>query len=157
MRVAAEILVEGPPARGTALALDAPISFWGGVDPATGTITDVRHPQAGSRIGGTVLCLPGQIGSSSASAVLLELVRNGHAPAALVLHAPDAILLLGLVVAREMGWPAPAALRVDRMHFAALDGRTVQVECGVEPCLVALDHDAEKWGPVFGSHHGPTN
>jgi hypothetical protein len=74
-----------------------------------------------------------------------------------VLHAPDAILLLGLVVAREMGWPAPAALRVERTHFAALNARTVQVECGVEPCLVALDHDAEKWEPAFGLHHGPTN
>ena len=56
-----------------------------------------------------VLFLPGTIGSSSASAVLLELVHNGHAPAALVLHEPDAILLLGLIVAREMGWPTPGA------------------------------------------------
>ena len=43
---------------------------------------------------GAVLFLPGTIGSSSASAVLMELVHNGHAPAALVLHEPDAILLL---------------------------------------------------------------
>ena len=51
-----------------------------------------------------MLFLPGTIGSSSASAVLLELVHDGRAPAALVLHEPDAILLLGLIVAREMGW-----------------------------------------------------
>jgi predicted aconitase with swiveling domain len=31
----------------------------------------------------------------------MELVHNGHAPAAIVLDAPDAILLLGLIVARR--------------------------------------------------------
>jgi predicted aconitase with swiveling domain len=56
-----------------------------------------------------VLFLPGTIGSSSASAVLLELVHAGIAPAAIVLHEPDAILLLGLIVAREMGWPHSTA------------------------------------------------
>jgi predicted aconitase with swiveling domain len=64
-----------------------------------------------------VLFLPGTIGSSSASAVLLELVHAGHAPAALIMHEPDAILLLGLIVAREMGWSTPVALKLDRaMH-----------------------------------------
>lgn len=124
----AEVLVSGTGGRGPALVLDAPISFWGGVEAATGRIADVRHPQLGQCIGGTVLFLPGTIGSSSASAVLLELVHNGHAPAALVLHEPDAILLLGLIVAREMGWPTPVALRLCRDRHAAFVGRTVDVD-----------------------------
>src|SRR5690606_926476 len=103
--VPGEILVEGPASAGEALVLTAPISFWGGVDPKTGRIADPRHPQHGEDIAGRVLFLPGTIGSSSASAVLLELVRAGLAPAAIVMHEPDAILLLGLIVAREMGWP----------------------------------------------------
>ena len=115
--VAAEVLVAGRGGTGEALVLTAPISFWGGVDPRTGRIADVRHPQCGLSIAGTVLFLPGTIGSSSASAVLLELVRNGHAPAALVLHEPDAILLLGLIVAREMGWDTPVAVKLDREMF----------------------------------------
>ncbi|MGO4840421.1 DUF126 domain-containing protein, partial [Rhizobiaceae sp. 2RAB30] len=69
----ADILVSGQGAEGDALVLSAPISFWGGVDPASGRIADVRHPQHGAVIGGSVLFLPGTIGSSSASAVLLEL------------------------------------------------------------------------------------
>ncbi|MBW8909503.1 MAG: DUF126 domain-containing protein, partial [Mesorhizobium sp.] len=68
-------------------------------------------------ISGRVLFLPGTIGSSSASAVLMELVHNGRAPAALVLHEPDAILLLGLIVAREMGWETPMAVRLERGRF----------------------------------------
>jgi predicted aconitase with swiveling domain len=74
-----------------------------------------------------VLFLPGTIGSSSASAVLLELVHAGRAPAAIVLHEPDAILLLGLIVAREMGWETPPALRLDRTVHRRFAGRSVTV------------------------------
>jgi predicted aconitase with swiveling domain len=127
MSAAAEILVPGKPGEGEALVLTAPISFWGGVDPKSGRIADVRHPQHGEAISGRVLFLPGTIGSSSASAVLLELVHNGHAPAALVLHEPDAILLLGLIVAREMGWETPMAVRLARNSFETYRGAKVKV------------------------------
>jgi uncharacterized protein len=125
--VRGEVLVAGEAGKGQALVLSQPISFWGGVDPTSGAITDVRHPQHGLNIAGRVLFLPGTIGSSSASAVLLELVHAGRAPAALVLHEPDAILLLGLIVAREMGWRTPVAVRLDRDAFAGLAGREVGV------------------------------
>jgi predicted aconitase with swiveling domain len=124
----AEVLLAGAgPATGDVLALRRPISFWGGVDPKTGAIIDARHPDRGAIIAGRVLALPGTIGSSSASAVLLELVHAGRAPAALLMREPDAILLLGLVVAREMGWPIPSALRVGEDIQAKLAGMTVTV------------------------------
>ena len=123
-----EVLVAGAAGSGPALVLDQPISFWGGVDPKTGGIADVRHPRHGENVAGRVLFLPGTIGSSSASAVLLELVRGGRAPAAIVMHEPDAILLLGLIVAREMGWPAPVAVRLDRAQHAGFAGNIVEVE-----------------------------
>lgn len=124
----ATVLVPGRAATGPALVLTAPISFWGGIDPRTARIADVRHPQHGQSIAGRVLFLPGTIGSSSASAVLLELVHAGIAPAALVLHEPDAILLLGLVVASEMGLDVPPAVQLDRAHFHAYEGTTISVE-----------------------------
>jgi predicted aconitase with swiveling domain len=126
--VQAEMLVPGIAGAGEALVLTAPISFWGGVDPKTGRIADVRHPQCGQNIAGKVLFVPGTIGSSSASAVLLELVHNGKAPAALVLHEPDAILLLGLIVAKEMGWGTPVAVRLDRSAYARFARQHVTVE-----------------------------
>jgi predicted aconitase with swiveling domain len=125
--VQAEILVAGEAGDGEALILSAPISFWGGVNPKTGEIADVRHPECGCSIAGKVLFVPGTIGSSSASAVLLELVRNGKAPASLVLHEPDAILLLGLIVAREMAWTTPVAVRLGRDNFERFRGRRVCV------------------------------
>ena len=122
------VLVDGAPGKGEALVLTAPISFWGGVDPKSGRIADVRHPQHGASIAGKTLFLPGTIGSSSASAVLLELVRVGHAPAAIAMHEPDAILLLGLIVAREMGWPAPIAVQLDKAQFGPFHGRAVRID-----------------------------
>ena len=123
-----EVLIAGASdAHGEALVLSAPISFWGGVDPKTGRIADPRRPEAGESVAGRVLFLPGTIGSSSASAVLLELVRAGLAPAAIILHEPDAILLLGLIVAREMGWRHPPALQLDRKRHGAFDGLYAEV------------------------------
>ena len=125
--VQGEVLLSGPAARAAGLALTAPISFWGGVDPKTGTIADPRHPEYGVDISGRVLLIPATVGSSSASAILLELVHANRAPAAIVLHEPDAILLLGLVVAKEMGLATPIAIRLDRERFAALNGKDVDV------------------------------
>lgn len=127
MELTADILIPGEAAAGECLALTAPISFWGGIDPRSGMIIDARHPQRGLSIAGTVLALPGTIGSSSASAVLLELVHAGKAPAAILMDAPDAILLLGLIVAREMGWAVPPALRVPAAQQAQLAGRHLSV------------------------------
>ena len=127
MTLQGEVLLNGASVDATALALTAPISFWGGVDPVSGLISDPRHPQYGESIAGRVLLIPATVGSSSAAAVLLELVHAGRGPAAIVLHEPDAILLLGLIVAREMGLTSPPALRLDRGQYAQLDGRALQI------------------------------
>ena len=54
-----EVLVAGEGGEGEALVLSEPISFWGGVDPASGKIVDVRHPEFGASIAGKVLFLSG--------------------------------------------------------------------------------------------------
>ena len=96
-------------------------------DRKTGVIADPRHPENGQRVSGKVLLVPETVGSSSAAAILLELVHGKRAPAAIILHEPDAILLLGLIVAKEMGYPTPIALRLDRERFAELHDRQVQI------------------------------
>lgn len=115
----ARILVAGA-ARGPLLRLAAPISFWGGVDARTGRIADPRHPDHGAEIAGTVLAIEATIGSSSSSAVMLELLRSGRAPAALLLGEVDAILTLGVVVAREIDYPTIPVLALTTKDFAAL-------------------------------------
>lgn len=127
MTAQGEVLLPGAATRARGLALTAPISFWGGVDPRRGTIADPRHPEHGADIAGTALMIPATVGSSSAAAILLELVHSGRAPAAVILHEPDAILLLGLIVAKEMGLQTPIALRLDRDQFAALHGQQLEI------------------------------
>ena len=97
------VLVPGD-ASGTLLKLRSPISFWGGVDPRTGIVSDPRHPNYGDSITDTVLIVPATAGSSSSSAIMLELLRSKLAPAALLLARHDGILALGVLVARELGY-----------------------------------------------------
>ena len=91
-------------ASGPLLLLTHPISFWGGVDPVEGRIADPRHPQFEASIAGTVLAIPSAVGSSSSSAIMLELLREGRAPAAILMGKADAILALGVVVGTELGY-----------------------------------------------------
>ncbi len=89
-------------ATGPLLVLDEPLSFWGGVDPATGEVIDRRHPQSGAAVAGTVLVMRSGRGSSSATTVLAEAIRRGTGPAAIVLGEPDEMLLVGAMVAAEL-------------------------------------------------------
>lgn len=87
---------------GAALVLDEPLSFWGGLDPETGRVIDVRHPQHGAEVAGRVLVMPSGRGSSSSPSVLAEAIRAGTAPAAIVMREADPIVALGAMVAREL-------------------------------------------------------
>jgi len=98
---------------GQVLNLERPLSFWGGVDPETGRVTDVHHPQHGVVVTGRVLVMPTGRGSSSSSSVLLECVRAGTAPAALLVHHVDPILPVGAAVAIELYGRGPAVVRID--------------------------------------------
>ena len=109
--IRAEPLIVGA-AAGPVLRFTDPISFWGGIDPATGRVTDPQHHAHGQNIAGTVLVLAATRGSSSSSAVMLELIHGGNAPAALILAEVDAILALGVVVAQEMGYGSIPVLRL---------------------------------------------
>lgn len=111
-RLVARVLVAGE-GEGPVLACSEPLSLWGGLDPDSGRITDVRHPQSGESVTGKVVLLPWGRGSSSASSILLEAVRTGTAPAAIITSAPDPILALGAVVAQELYGRSPAVLVVE--------------------------------------------
>lgn len=89
-------------AAGAVLSSEQPLSFWGGYDQRSGEIIDRRHPLSGRNAAGTVLVLPASRGSSTTSAVLLEAVRAGTAPAAIITLGPDRFLALASIVALEM-------------------------------------------------------
>lgn len=89
-------------AHGQVIAADEPISFWGGYDHLTGEITDRRHPLSGQNAAGKILAVPFTRGSSTTTAVLLEAVRSGTAPAAIITTGVDSFFALASIVARQM-------------------------------------------------------
>ena len=89
-------------ASGIALVSHEPLSFWGGYDWKSGEITDRRHPLSGENAKGKVLVVPFTRGSSTTTAVLLEAIREGTAPAAIVTTATDFFFALASVVAGEL-------------------------------------------------------
>jgi predicted aconitase with swiveling domain len=107
-------------ALGEALVTAEPLSFWGGYDYRTGEIIDRRHPLSGQSAAGRVLAVPYTRGSSTTTAVLLEAVRAGTAPAAILTTGVDSFFALASIVADEMyARPIPVvALPPD--EFAAL-------------------------------------
>jgi predicted aconitase with swiveling domain len=72
------------------------------LNPRTGEIIDRRHERSGAIVTGKVLVFPQGKGSSTASAVLMESIKAGTAPAAIINLNADPILALGAIVADEM-------------------------------------------------------
>ncbi|MFJ2662396.1 aconitase X swivel domain-containing protein [Arthrobacter koreensis] len=86
--------------RGLALVSPATISGWGGIDPATGTIIERRHPLCGVSFAGRVLVFPGAKGSSGWSGFFQSTRLLGAAPAAMVFSKMSTKAVLGAVVTR---------------------------------------------------------
>ena len=138
-------------AAGPIIAAGEALSFWGGVDPATGKVIDVHHPLHGKTITGGILMMPSSRGSCTGSGVLLDLALTGRAPAALIFSEAEDVLTLGALIAAEMfGKPLPV-LRLSHDAFDALcraktagisdtaieaDGLTIPVS---PPATAALD------------------
>lgn len=89
-------------AQGSAVVSQEPISFWGGVSPNSGEVIDRRHDRSGAILTGKIFVFPTGKGSSTSSAVLMEFVRNGTAPAAIINYKVDPILALGAIIAEEL-------------------------------------------------------
>lgn len=115
----ARILVPGQ-AGGPVLASPEGLSFWGGVDPATGKVIDAHHPLFGQSVSGSILAMPTSRGSCTGSGVLLELLQAGLAPAALVFREAEDVLTLGALVARHVFDLTLPVLRLPAPSYAAL-------------------------------------
>lgn len=89
-------------AEGIALVSKEPLSFWGGLDLNSGRIIDRRHERSGEVMTGRVFVFPRGKGSSTSSATLMESIKTGVAPAAIVNLKVDPILALGSIVSDEL-------------------------------------------------------
>ena len=88
--------------RAEAVASAVPLSFWGGVDVETGEIQDVHHDLCKQNMAGKVLCIPYDRGSCSGPGVILEMIRQGSNPAAILCVEAEAVLALGPIIGRKV-------------------------------------------------------
>jgi predicted aconitase with swiveling domain len=119
-----------------ALVSREPLSFWGGYDAETGTVIDRRHPLCGERACGRVLVLPFSRGSSTTTAVLLESIRAGTAPAAIVTSGPDPFFALASIVAEELYGrtvPVVAVAPADLRRFSTGDAVSIEADGRIVP------------------------
>ena len=110
-------------ATGEAVVSSQPISLWGGLDAKSGEVIDRRHDCSGRNVTGKVFVFPWGKGSSTGSAILLEAVRRGKAPAGIVNCATDAIAALGSIVADELySKPVPIVVLSEEDFRSIADG-----------------------------------
>ena len=112
--------VQAGTAQGRILATTEALSFWGGVDPATGVIIDVHHPLHGQSLTGRILMMPSSRGSCTGSGVLLDLALTGRGPAALIFSGNEDVLTLGALIAAEMFGCNLPVLRLSDAAYTAL-------------------------------------
>ena len=117
--IAGRAVVEGE-AEGEALVTNEALSFWGGYDFHTGEIIDKHHPLAGVRAAGRILAVPFSKGSSTTTAVLLEAVRAGTAPAAIITTGVDSFFALASIVADMMYAKSFPVIALEPNDFAML-------------------------------------
>ena len=114
-------------ANGEVLLLTEPVSFWGGVDHH-GEIIDVHHAQHKAKITNKILVMPSGRGSSSATAVLAELIRTGDGPLGIVMLQCDTILVIGALVSAEIYGISMPIVELQQAEYDQLsDGMNVSL------------------------------
>lgn len=86
--------------KGAALVSKDAISFLGGIDPKTGVVVEAGHAIFGKCVAGKVLIFPRGKGSTVGSYVMLQLKKNGVAPAAIINAEAEPIIAVGAIISK---------------------------------------------------------
>lgn len=108
--------IVGGSVQGEALVTNQTISGWGGIDPKTGTIIELRHELRGKSFKDKILVFPGAKGSSGWSAFFHMARLNGVAPKGFLFNKMSTKIALGLVVTHS-----PALTDFDRDPLAVIE------------------------------------
>lgn len=108
--------IVGGSVQGEALVTSQTISGWGGIDPKTGTIIELRHELRGKSFKDKILVFPGAKGSSGWSAFFHMARLNGVAPKGFIFNKMSTKIALGLVVTHS-----PALTDFDRDPLAVIE------------------------------------
>jgi predicted aconitase with swiveling domain len=129
----------GGSAQGEALVTRQTISGWGGIDPKTGTIIELRHELRGKSFKDKILVFPGAKGSSGWSAFFHIARLNGAAPKGFLFNKMSTKIALGLVVTH-----APAVTDFDRDPLTVIEtGDWVEIDA--DHGIVKVTKQAERF------------
>ena len=132
--------VVGGVVEGEALVTRETISGWGGMDPRTGTITELRHELRGQSFKDKILVFPGAKGSSAWSHYFHMARLAGAAPRALLFNRMSTKVALGAVVTR-----APAMTDFDRDPLDVIEtGDWVKVDADAGTVEILRKRPAER-------------
>jgi len=90
--------ISGGTAEGLALISHEPISFFGGVNPDTGVVTEKGHELEGTTVKDRVLVFPNGKGSTVGSYTLYRMKKNGVAPRAIINVECEPIVAVGAII-----------------------------------------------------------
>lgn len=115
-------------AEGEALVTKDPISFYGGVDPKTGVITDKDNELNGQSVKGKVLVFPFGKGSTVGPYTIYQLAKLGNAPKAMITRECETIVAVGCIIS-----DIPAVDKIDITKIRS--GGRVRVDGGTVTLL----------------------
>jgi len=108
-----------------------PFSFFGGFDFSRGTVVDPRSDIFGACLKEKIFAYPRGKGSSSTAGVILEALRQGVAPKAIINVESEKILAVGIIVAEVVfGWSLPVVSIPEEDYQLLTTGDFVQVVDG---------------------------
>jgi predicted aconitase with swiveling domain len=84
--------------KGEALVTKDQISFYGGIDPETGTVTEKEHELEGQSFVGKILVFPSGKGSTVGSYGLYRLKDNNVAPLGMINQDCETIVAVGAII-----------------------------------------------------------
>ena len=127
MKMEGRIIFEGV-VSGTALVSEEGISFYGGVDPDTGVVTEKGHPLEGASMKGKILVFPQGKGSTVGSYTMYRLKKNGAAPAAIINKECETVVAVGAIISEI---PCVDRIDIEKIKNGAIvevDGNVVKVD-----------------------------
>jgi uncharacterized protein len=108
-------------AQGEALVTSQPISFYGGVDPATGVIIEKGHELQGQSVKGKILVFPTGKGSTVGSYTLYRMKKNGTAPAGMINRECETVVAVGAIISE-----IPCIDKIDVSKIKTGDSLTIE-------------------------------
>jgi len=113
---------------GQALVSPVPLSFFGGVDAATGVVVEPGHPLQGQCVAGRLLVFPTAKGSTVGSYILYRLKKAGLAPAGIINAESEPIVAVGAIIADIPMVDGVDVTQIQTGDRVTIDGATVTID-----------------------------